>query len=287
MTFGLCTVVYYLCLSEMEVCTAESLKLQLHCTADNSTTERDLICPNTVSTKVSDLKEDIQNKFKIPTCCQSLYFESTLLRDEDTLAQCWIREGDTIVLKYETVADIDDISEVVRILKQLLETVEEYYGLVTATGNPVSHTLQLGTAPKRVRDLVFSGFRDSSKRCDANRLHFVSKGGVQILYKLYRLTLKVDYKHTVFQLRYLESVLIQVIGSGLIDSSTRIPLLRQLVLDNSTLDYVLKSFTRILIPHRKEIIAPKGPAEQFPVPTNVHSQVLAMCLQMSQVNTSK
>ena len=252
----------------------KTLKLQLHCTADNSTTEHDLNCPNTVSTKVSELKEDIQNKFKIPACCQSLYFEFTPLRDEDTLAQCWIREGDTIVLKYETVADIDDISEVVRILKQLLETVEEYYGPVTVTGSPVSHTLQLDTDPAdRVEHLVFSGFRDLSKRCDANRLHFVSKGGVQILYKLYRLTLKVDYKHTVFQLRYLENVLIEVIGRVLIYPCTRIPLLRQLVLDYSTLDYVLKSFTRILIP--------------FPTPTKVHSQMLALCLQRSLVNTLK
>ena len=83
-------------------------------------------------------------------------------------------------------------------------------------------------------------------------------------------------------------MLIQVVGSALIDSSTRIPILRKLVVENPTLDYVLKSFTRVPIPKYQRVVAPVAPkGEQWAVPKDVQDQVLAMCLQMSQVNTSK
>ncbi len=267
------------------------LRLLLHYLVDDSTIECAYTCHKQLaSTSVKDVKEDIQDKHKIPICCQGLYFESTQLRDEETLAENWIREGDTITVRYDTVADIDDVGEVVTILKKLVEIIEQYYLVannIARNLNDYIPSLNLGTVPKKVRDLVFNSFRDGSKKSDANRLVFVHKGGVQALYKLYGMIVQKEYKDNIFQIRYLESVLIQVLGSALIDSSTRIPLLRQLVLENPTLDYTLSSFTRIAVRYSERIVAPSGPREHVMIPQNVQDEVLSMCLQMSQVNTSK
>ena len=260
-----------------------TLLLTLHCTTDNSEVKRDFICKgNPDSVTVSEVKDYVEKEYQIPAHCQSLYFESTLLRDEDTLVQSWIREGDTIAVEYDTDADVNDVNEVVKTLKDILKEVERCH-----QSNQLDQIAQQGINFKRIRELIFTNFRDASKRSDANRLLFVHKDGVRTLFKLYSLILQMDYQEASFQIRYLESVLIQVIGSTLIDSSTRFPILRQLVLDNPTLEYTLKSFTRVLIPHRQRIEAPKGPTEQFSVPQEVQNQVLARCLQMSQVNTSK
>lgn len=264
------------------------LKLTLHNTTDDSKTEHDFICQDSLnSITVTEVKTQVEVKYSVPACCQALYFESTLLRDQNTLAQSWLRDGDTIVIRYNTTADVKEVIEIVTLLRQFLEKVEEYTSSAGGERQVNTNILQLGSNVKTVRDLVFNSFRDASERSDANRLLFVHKNGVETLYKLYGLILKTEYQKAIFQMRYLESVLIQVLGSALIDSSTRIPLLRKQVLGNPTLEYVLKSFTRVMIPHGKRIVAPSGPREHLSVPANIQDQILAMCLQMSQVNTSK
>ena len=271
--------------------TASILKLVLHNVIDDSRAEHDFICEDgrLDLLTVSQVKEHVETKYSIPVCCQTLFFECRKLRDQETLTQSWLREEDTIVVRYDTVANVQEVTELVGHLKQLLQKMEVYMATLTPESNDeILSSFSLGIAPQRLRDLIFNSFRDASRRCDANRLLFVHRNGAEIVYRLYTLILKLDYKDAVFHIRYLESLLIQVVGSALIDSSTRLPLLRKLITDNPTLDYVLKSFTRVVIPRHQRVVAPLGPkGEKWAVPTSVQDQVLAMCLQMSQVNTSK
>ncbi len=268
-----------------------TLKLVLHNITEGSKAEHDFTCEegSLDLVTVSQVKEHVQAKYSIPAFSQTLFFESRKLRDEDTLAQSWLREEDVIVVQYDTIANVDFVIELVDSLKQLLQKLEAYMSSPTLESNAASlNNFSLGVTPQRLRDLIFNSFRDATRQCDANRLLFVHRGGAEVVFKLYSLVLKQDYQNAIFHVRYLESMLIQVVGSALIDSSTRIPLLRKLVTENPTLDYVLKSFTRVLIPRHQRVVAPgscKG--EQWSAPGSVQDQVLAMCLQMSQVNTSK
>lgn len=260
------------------------LKLLLHSVTEDSKEEHDYICRANLDTVAAyEVKRHVEKKYQIPECCQALYLESMALRDQDSLGKHKLRDGDAITVKYSTVADVKDINELVAILKQLLVQVEIY---VNALKVGRILPLNLGIGPKRAREIIFNSFRDSSPRCDANRLTFVHKGGVATLYRLYSIILKSNINTHIFQLWFLESVLIQVLGSALIDSCSRLPLLKRQVLTNPTLDYVLESFTRVMILPGQKIVAQKGLAAEQ-VPAEVRDQVLAMCLQMSQVNTSK
>ena len=272
---------------DSENCT--TLKLLLHSVAEDSREEQEYICHDNLDTvAVSEVKRHVEKKYQIPECCQALYLESMALGDKDTLGKHKLRDGDSITVKYSTVANVKDINELVAILEQLLKQVELYANVleVGRTLPPILRTLNLGMGPKKAREIVFNSFRDSSLKCDVNRLTFVHKGGTATLYRLYGIISKLNSKYHIFQLLFLESVLIQVLGSALIDSCSRLPLLKKQVLTNPTLEYVLTSFTRVMILPGQKIVAQKGlTGEQ--VPAEVRNQVLAICLQMSQVNTSK
>ena len=260
------------------------LKLALYCTANNSEEKRDFIS-SSASVTVSEVKEYVEKEYQIPAHCQSLYFESTLLRDEDILSQSWIRE-DCITIKYDTDADVDDIDELVATLKVILKAVESYYQTLVHTGSVDFYFIISEADIKRASNLIFKVFKIKSKRSDANRLLFVRKGGIEALFSIYDIILQIDYDKTVFRVRYLECVLTYMIGRALIYPCTMIPVLKQLVLENPTLDCVSKSFTRVLIPHKQRIVAPKLPKLDY-INQSWNDKVLRITIQESQVNISK
>ena len=51
------------------------------------------------SVTVLDVKKEVETKHKVPTFYQELYFESIVLRDENTLTKYSIREGDSVTVK--------------------------------------------------------------------------------------------------------------------------------------------------------------------------------------------
>ena len=261
------------------------LNLSLHCTLDNSTVEHEFITSeNPDSVTVSEVKEYVEKEYQIPAHCQSLYFESTLLRDEDTLGRSWIREGDTIVVKYDTDADVNDVMKIIKTLKRLLGVVERHSSILTKIS--ADQTQQLCVTTENVRDLIRSTFNSEPlQRSAANKTLFVYRGGLDVLYNLYGLVLCTDYEKAVIFVRFLESVVITAVNT-LICSIGRTPILREMNLD-TTVDYVLKSFTRVPIPHHQKIVAPSGPSEQFSVSQTLQDQILIKSLENSLLSISK
>ena len=258
------------------------LKLSLHCTLDNSTVEHDFIASE--NHKVSEVKDYVEKEYQIPAHCQSLYFESTLLRDEDALAKSWIREGDTIVVKYDTDADMNDVMKIIETLRMLLGVVENHSSTLTKIS--ADRMQQLCDTTNDVRKLIISTLsNDSEQRSAANTTFFVYRGGLDVLYNLYGLVLHIDYEKAVFLVRYLENMIIQAMD-GVILSYSKTSFLREINLD-AAVDYTLKSFTRVPIPHHQEIHAPSGPSEEFSVTQAVQDRNLIESLERSLVSTSK
>ena len=266
------------------------LNLSFHCTLDDSTAKHDFVTSkNPDSVTVSEVKEHVEKEYQIPAHCQSLYFESTLLRDEDTLAKTSIREGDTIVVEYDTDADVNDVNKIISILRMLLGVVQRHSNILAEFS---AHRMQqLCATTEDLRKLINSTFYyyDEYKRVDANRVLFLHKGGFDIVYDLYRLVLQTDYEESVLLIRLLENVVIEAVSKILIVSFGRIPLLKQLYVDSATLDYTLKSFTRVPISHHQEIVAPSGPTEEFTIAYDqlVQNRILIRSMEESILSTSK
>ena len=224
-----------------------TLKLLLYNVTEDSREEHDYTCQANLDTvTVSEVKRHVEKKYQIPECGQTLYFESMALGDKDTLGKHkLIRDGDSITVKYSTVADVEDINELVAILEQLIVQVEAYKN--------AGRALQL-LHIQRTHEIVCNSFQGFSPRCTANQLTFVHKGGVATLYKLYSITLKMDFNTHTIELWHLENVVIQVVGSVLTRDCWKLPLLKKHVLTNRTLDYILTSLTRVMMPLRQVIV---------------------------------
>ena len=262
-----------------------TLKFLFHCTFDGSKEKHEIIYQDAIT--ISEVKEYIEEKYQIPMLCQKLYFDSTPLRDEDTLTQSWIREDDIITVEFNTGADVNEINEMVRILKKLLNALRRYYDTFSLMHFSIISEADI----KRIYDLTGTVFEDESKRSGVNRLLFVQKGGIKPLFDLYHSALQFDYHLTIFRIRYLECVLTFIIGRILIYPCTMVPVLKQSVLENPTLEYVCRSFTRVLIPYRGRIVAPRPPNSWSPgtrfVSQLENDRVLKLTLQRSHVNLSK
>ena len=258
------------------------LKLSLHCTLDNSTVEHEFIASeNPDSVKVSEVKECVEKEYQIPAHCQSLYFESTPLRDEDTLAKSWIREGDTIVVKYDTDADVNDVMKIIKTLRRLLGVVESHSSTRMLTKISADQMQQHCVTTADIRKLILSTLCNSEPplRSSTNTTLFVHRGGLDVLYNLYGLVLRTDYEKAVFFIRILESVAILAMN--------RVIVHRSFLMRDTTVDYTLQSFTRVLIPQHQKIVAPSGPFEQISVSQTMQDEILINSLEMSLINTSK
>ena len=259
------------------------LKLVLHNVVQDSKAVHDFTCEQQELdlTTVSQVKEYVEAKHSIPVCYQTLFFQSRKLRDQDTLTQCWLREQDTIVVKYESEANVEDVLELLNILKYLIHKLEVYM----TTGNSFGSLLNI---TERLEKLMLASFDDITPISDANRLLLVDRGGIEVFYTLYGLILKHDYQDTIFQIRHLESKIVGVVSDMLIYAGAKKPLLEKFVLETPTLEYVHKSFTRVLVPWHQRVVAPAPPkGEWWSATVSEQDSVLATCLHISLINISK
>lgn len=265
------------------------LNLVLHCTSNGREMRSKVQCVGELETAtVQDLKNRIENQHKIPSFLQRLYCEATLLESGDaTLAENWVREGDTIRVEYSTVADIDEIMEVIQILLQVTNAtrkeLEREPGSEVAAPDPVF----AGDMTGQIRHLLFTHCSNPSKRSEANRLFFNYHQGIHLLIILYKLVIDSDYASNSFHIRHLESILIQAIGSVVINPYSRIPILQKWILETPILEYSLRSFTRVVLQRGRRVIAPVGCRDRLPIPGEMQDQVLAMSLDYALVNLSK
>ena len=230
-----------------------TLKLLLYNVTEDSREEHDYTCQANLDTvTVSEVKRHVEIKYQIPEFCQALYLEFMALGDKDTLGKHKLRDGDSITVKYSTVANVKDVNELIAILEQLIVQVEAYTNAV-GRGLPPN----LGIGPQRAEEIICCSFLGSSPRYTANQLTFVHKGGVATLYRLYSNLLKIPLNTPPPQLWYIEAVVIQVVDSVLISNSCELPLLKKHVLTNQTLDCILKSFMRVMMPSGPEMVPQK------------------------------
>ena len=266
-----------------------TLKLVLHNVVEDSQTEHEFSCEgggiNFDLTTVSQVKEYVEAKHSIPVCCQTLFFQSRKLRDQDTLTQCCLREQDAIVVKYESTANVDDVLKILQILKLLVQKLEAYLSSPT----PENRLSSFRDNAKTLRHLSLESFSDASRISDANRFLFVHRGGVEVFFKLYGLVLKEPYRDTIFLIRHLESTLVGLASDVVLYNGSKIPALKKhVVLENPTLDYILKSFMRVRLRRYQKMVAPGPPKSDWvQVSSLEQDKVLADYLGSSLINISK
>ena len=150
-----------------------------------------------------EIKKRIEENFSIPSCVQSLSYQSVILKDSDELQHTHFRSGDTFTVNYPIKGNCEMIQNVIQWLREifkLFQAIEENDSLPDEEKDP-----SLSSHVHKIEDLILSGEEDGTilelsnffhqlvgERTYVNKLHFQNEGGLDVLIKVYGLLVSKD-----------------------------------------------------------------------------------------------
>ena len=202
-----------------------------------------------------EIKKRIEEISSIPSCIQTLRYQSMILKDSDELQHTHLRSGDTITIDYQTEGNCEMVENVIHWLRDILEpfqVLEEDDSLPDEEKDPSVSSYFC----QHIEDLVLSGMHDGTaqdlclhlfypwkdKRTYVNKLHFHHEGGLDVLMKVYGLLVSKEWGgfgvNSEFHL-YLECLCSQAVANY----TQTFPLRRQII-ELGGLEMCLKTLLR-------------------------------------------
>ena len=151
-----------------------------------------------------EIKKKIEEDFSIPSCVQTLHYQSMILKDSDQLQHTYFRSGDILTVDYPAEAECEMIQNVVKWLKALLEllkSIEESSNHDQESDNLMSSNFQ------KIENLILEGEDDNTREALTNTLffpwddektlvnlsYFHDKGGLEVLMKVYGILVSKEW----------------------------------------------------------------------------------------------
>jgi len=229
-----------------------TFNIVLNCIPTKTKTEKILHLEQLPET-VLEVKEHIQSNFKVPRCCQALYFDSMLLHERETLYLYRMRDGDTLHVRYNSEADIEEILDIISTMRKMIPFIESIQPELSE--ERVSHDLDVRIAQNVQATLVESlayeyFFPCASDKADANRLFFIDNGGLDLMHDLHSALVQQPWRLTPLEMQYLEHAILRTLWN-----LTASFLVRTEVLKRPTLNTTAQSMLRVQILPNKQVKA--------------------------------
>lgn len=231
------------------------------------------------------LKNQIQAKFNIPVCVQTLFFSSQVIKDNTLLNSLYLQHGDVIEVEYIMNADIEYFSDLVGTLLRIKELLCDIVADLLS-GAPITYAmhqrLQVDCGAF-TNDCVplryFSVFPTGSP--NANQLYFLNLGGLSLLIDIYKALHELPWHMLPHELQSLEYSCLQVIWNF---SATLG--IRQMIVEQGVMDLVFKTMNRAKIVPNEHLQLPEPLADKF-LPPQHSLNTLAESVYASLVVTGK
>jgi len=225
----------------------------LNCTPTKTRKERQL-CLEQPPKTVVEVKEQIQRKFKVPRCCQALYFDSVLLREGESLYPYRIRDEDILRVDYNSEADIEEVLDIISTMRKMITFIVSIQPELSSESISQEFDTRI---VQNVKDIQVESLSSkyfvpfASERADANRLLFMHNEGLEVMHELHIMLLKQPWRKTPLEMQYLEHAILYTLAnlSASILGGTQ-------VLKRYTLNAITESMLRVKIIPRKPIKAP-------------------------------
>ena len=229
-----------------------TFNIVLNCIPTKTKTEKILHLEQLPET-VLEVKEHIQSNFKVPRCCQALYFDSVLLHEGETLYLYRIRDGDTLHVHYNSEADIEEVLDIINTMRKMIPFIESIQPELSE--ERVSHDLDVRISQNvkstLVESLAFEYFFPcASEKADANRLFFIDNGGLDLMHDLHTALLQQPWRLTPLEMQYLEHAILRTLWN-----LTASFLVRTEVLKRPTLSTTAQSMLRVQIHPKMQVKA--------------------------------
>ena len=198
------------------------LNIVLNCEQTKSSETKQVLFKSLPTTAL-EIKKKIEEDFSIPSCVQTLHYQSMILKDSDLLQHTHFRSGDTFTVDYPIEAECELTRKALDWIKDLLELLETIEKNIQSIPKIVAPD-----AVSRLKHLTWQGIDDGivkilsvtiflpreDKRKVMNRSYFRQEGGLAALMKTYGVLVSQDWGDLGFEREfhiYLEGVCSQAI----------------------------------------------------------------------------
>ena len=153
-----------------------------------------------------EIKKKIEEDFSIPSCVQTLHYQSMILKDSDQLQHTHFRSGDTFTVDYPIEGECKMVQNVIQWMREILDLLQILDEASPLTDEEREDELILSTVSK-IERLTIVG--DTDGTLDAlfmrmfypwknmkkyvNKLYFHQKGGLEVLIKIYNLLVSNEW----------------------------------------------------------------------------------------------
>ena len=144
-----------------------------------------------------EIKKKIEEDFSIPSCVQTLHYQSMILKDSDQLQHTHFRSGDVFTVDYPIEAECEMVRSVIKWLKelhQLSKSIEKDVAFFSEEND-----LMMSSNLRKIENLIIEGGRDGTtkalsetlllpfddKKKLMNHFYFQHEGGLDMLMKIY------------------------------------------------------------------------------------------------------
>ena len=184
-----------------------------------------------------EIKKKIEEDFSIPSCVQTLHYQSMILKDSDELQRTHFRSGDTFTVDYPIEAECEIAQNVIKWLKELLELLKSIEKNYSFPGE--ENDLLMSSNFRKIENLVLEGEKDNivealtdtlfsswgDKRTLMNCFYFHHEGGLDVLMKVYGMLVSKRWEDFGINHINLESEC----SWAICDYAQTLPLCRQVV----------------------------------------------------------
>ena len=241
------------------------LNILLNCEQTRSSETKQIHFKSLPTTPL-EIKKKIEEDFSIPSCIQTIHYQSMILKDSDQLQHTHFRSGDTFTVDYPIEAECEMVQNVLKWLKEIFELSKSikktHISFLNEESDPSVYS--------RIENLILEGERDGitealavslfypweDKKKLINKFYFQQEGGLDMLMTVYgvliskgwgdlgidtHLHVYLERKCCQAVVNYAQTFLLsrQVVQLGGLEICTATLLRRQLHKDDVTLDHLM------------------------------------------------
>ena len=164
------------------------LNVLLNCEETKSSETKQVYFQSLPTTPL-EIKNKIEEDFSVPSCVQTLHYQSMILKDSDQLQHTHFRSGDMFTVDYPAKAECELTREVIKWLKEL-------YGLLQSI-EPFSDEASNPSVSSKIESMILDGSNiidalsytlflpwDDKKKL-MNKFYFQQEGGLEVLMRCY------------------------------------------------------------------------------------------------------
>ena len=233
------------------------LECHLHSRSEGTTDVKYLSLPSLPGT-VLELKQLAQAEFSVPTCAQTVAYQTEVLTDDVELSSRRLRSGDTVDISFLSRGDCRSVEEVKVWMKKLLRTFDDNSITEGQRDYEVEVVVYDGIQSNLDAALGYDLFEWLIPRTMVNKAYFEAVGGLELLLRLYQRVLSRSWSGLRVYQKYLENVCTQAFANYGETASLRRKLVRM-----GLLDLCCRSLMRVPIPLNQPVSDPSSkPADQ-------------------------